>query len=118
MTRVRLKVIRELKADEVLNDARGWTVNLAIFRILFLSFGVLPWALLFLDWTEKILPGISHEIWVPISFYRLLPVGFLGNVRVARGLAVTDIVLIVFGIFGFWKQDLAHIKAQWDLSSG
>jgi hypothetical protein len=104
LTRVQLAVIRALKADEVLNDARGWTINLAIFRIVILSFGVLPWALLFLEWTETILPGISREMWVPVSFYRLLPLGFLGNVGVARGLAVADIVLITLGIIGFWTR--------------
>jgi hypothetical protein len=90
-------VVRALKADEVLNNARGWTINLAIFRIIILSFGVLPWALLFLDWTQKNLPGISPEMWVPISFYRLLPVGFLGNVGFAHGLALADVVLITLG---------------------
>ena len=101
LTRVRLAVTRALKADEVLNDARGWTINLAILRIVILSFGALPWAVLFLHWTEKILPGISREMWVPVSFYRLLPVGFVGNVAVAGGLAAADIVLIALGIVGF-----------------
>jgi hypothetical protein len=36
LARARVAVIRALKADEVLNDARGWTANLAIFRIVFL----------------------------------------------------------------------------------
>ena len=104
LTRVRLAVIRALKADELLNDARGWGINLGISRIVILSFGVLPWALLFLHWTDTILPGISREMWFPISFYRLLPVDFLANIGFARCLAVADIVLIAFGIVGFWTR--------------
>jgi predicted DCC family thiol-disulfide oxidoreductase YuxK len=104
LTQARHEVIRGLRADEIFNDARGWTINLAIFRIVILSFGVLPWALLFLKWTEKILPGISPEMWVPVSFFRLLPAGFLSNVGVARGLAVADIVLVILGIIGFWTR--------------
>jgi predicted DCC family thiol-disulfide oxidoreductase YuxK len=88
-------------SDEVLNDARGWTTNLAIFRIIFLGFAVLPSALWLLDWTEKILPGLPRGLWVPISFYRLLPYGLLSNVALARALALANILLVVLGLIGF-----------------
>jgi predicted DCC family thiol-disulfide oxidoreductase YuxK len=104
LARARVAVIGAFKADEVLNDARGWTANLAIFRVVFLSCSVLPSALQFLDWTEKILPGLSRGMWVPISYYRLLPVGLLGNVRFAQSLAMADIVLIILGIVGFYTR--------------
>jgi predicted DCC family thiol-disulfide oxidoreductase YuxK len=98
---IRSAVIRAWKADEVFTNPRGWTANLAIFRIVFLSFGVMPWALHFWSWTEKILPGIPREMWVRVSFYRLLPIGLLANVPVAQALAIADIVLIILGIVGF-----------------
>jgi len=101
LDRVRSAVIRAWQADEVATSPRGWTANLAIFRIVFLSFGVLPRALLFLRWTAEILPGLPRGMWSPISFYRLLPIGVLGSVAVARVAAVADITLIVFGIVGF-----------------
>jgi predicted DCC family thiol-disulfide oxidoreductase YuxK len=104
LSRARAAVIGALRADEVLNDPRGWTANLAIFRIVFLGFCVLPWALRFLEWSQKVLPTLSRDMWVPISFYRLLPVGLLGNVGFAQGLAVADIVLITLGIVGFYTR--------------
>ena len=103
-SRVRSAMIRALKADEVLATPRNWTANLAIFRIIFLCFGALPMALTFLRWTENILPGITPGMWAPVSFYRLLPIGLLGNVEVAHLLAVADVVLIVLGIVGFWTR--------------
>lgn len=99
--RIRAAIISALNADEILTSPRGWTANLAIFRIVFLSFVALRRALEFLSWTEKILPGFPRGMWVPVSFYQLLPIGLLGNAAVARVLAVADIVLIVFGIVGF-----------------
>src|SRR5579862_4620768 len=104
LTGVRNALIRALRSDETANDARGWAINLAIFRIVFLTFGALRWALIFLEWTEKILPGISREMWVPVSFFRMFPVGFLGNVAVARGVAVADILFIILGIAGYWTR--------------
>lgn len=104
LAKARAAVIGAIRADEVRNDARGWTANLAIFRIVYLSFCGLPWALRYLHWTEKILPNLSRSMWVPISFYRLLPVGLLGNVRLAQGLAVAEIVFIVLGIVGFYTR--------------
>jgi predicted DCC family thiol-disulfide oxidoreductase YuxK len=103
-TRFRDAVIRGLKADEVLNDSRGWAINLAVFRIVFLYFAVLPRASRFLRWTVSILPGYSRDMWVPVSFYRLLPIGLLANVKIAHWLAVANLVLIVLGIVGFWTR--------------
>jgi predicted DCC family thiol-disulfide oxidoreductase YuxK len=103
-TRTRDAIIHGLKADEVLNDSRGWAINLAVFRIVFLCFCVLPRATRFLRWTVNILPGYSRDMWVPVSFYRLLPVGLLANVEIAHWLAVANLALIVLGIVGFWTR--------------
>jgi hypothetical protein len=94
-------VRRSFRSDEILNGARGWTANLAIFRIIFLSLAVLPSALWMLDWTDRILPGLRSGRWVPISFYRLLPLGLLSNVPFARALALTNVLLVVLGLIGF-----------------
>jgi predicted DCC family thiol-disulfide oxidoreductase YuxK len=102
--RMRSAVLRAWKGDETITTPRGWCVNLAIFRIAFLCFGVMPQALNFLSWTEKVLPGISSGMWVPVSFYRLLPIGLLQNVPLARALAVSDIILICLGIVGLYTR--------------
>ncbi|HXW14236.1 MAG TPA: DCC1-like thiol-disulfide oxidoreductase family protein [Terriglobia bacterium] len=102
--RIRSAAVRAFQADEVLASSRDWTVNLAIFRIVFLSCGALPSALTFLSWTKNILPGITPEMWAPVSFYRLLPIGLIGNLELAQLLAVADLVLIVLGIVGFWTR--------------
>jgi predicted DCC family thiol-disulfide oxidoreductase YuxK len=104
LTRIRSAVIRGLKADRIVTTPRGWTANLAIFRIVYLCFGALPCALKFLSWTQKILPGISPEMWHPISFYHLLPISLLGNIEFDRLLAVADVLFIVLGIVGFWTR--------------
>jgi predicted DCC family thiol-disulfide oxidoreductase YuxK len=109
--RVRDAITRGLKADEVLNDSRGWAINLAIFRIIFLYFAVLPRALRFLSWAVNILPGYSRDMWVPVSFYRLLPIGLLGNVQIVRWIAVANLVLIVLGIVGFWTRSSIGLGA-------
>ena len=102
-TRIRIpSAIRgAFKSDEILTTPRNWAVNLAIFRIVFLLFGAMPLALDFLRWTHTILPGIAPDMWIPFSFYRLLPIGLLGNVALGRVLAVADIVLILFGVVGY-----------------
>lgn len=104
LTRMRSAIVCELRADRILTAPRGWTANLAIFRILYLSLGALPYAMKFFSWTQKILPGITPPMWAPMSFYRLLPVSLLGNVELDRFLAVADLVLIVLGILGFWTR--------------
>jgi predicted DCC family thiol-disulfide oxidoreductase YuxK len=101
ITTIHDAVRRAFGSDEIQNGARGWTVNLAIFRIIFLSFAVLPSALWMFDWTERILPGLRSGLWVPISFYRLLPLGLLSNVAFARALALTNVLLVVLGLIGF-----------------
>ena len=90
-----------LRLDQFLNDFRGWTANLAIFRIIYLGFAVLPTDLRLLDWTERILPELRQGLWVPISFYRLLPFGLLSNVALAHALALANILLVVLGLIGF-----------------
>jgi predicted DCC family thiol-disulfide oxidoreductase YuxK len=109
--RARDAILRGLKADEVLNDSRGWAINLAVFRIVFLYFCVLPRALRFLRWTVNILPGYSRVMWVPVSFYRLLPLGLLANARIAHWLAIANVVLIVLGIVGFWTRSSIGLSA-------
>jgi predicted DCC family thiol-disulfide oxidoreductase YuxK len=101
ITEIRHGMGRAFRLDEILNDARGWTANLAIFRIIYLGFAVLPSDLWLLDWTERILPGLHRGLWVPISFYRLLPFGLLSNVALARALALANILLVVMGLIGF-----------------
>src|SRR5271157_735344 len=102
--RAREAIIRGLQVDEVSNDPRGWTINLAIFRVAFLSLVTMPCALWFLNWTANVLPNISRDIWASVSFYRLLPLGLLRNVLLARSLALADIVLILLGIVGCWTR--------------
>jgi predicted DCC family thiol-disulfide oxidoreductase YuxK len=90
-----------LHADEIATDGRGWSVNLDVFRIIFLGAAVLPWALWNLAWIETILPGLSRDVWVPVSFYRLIPLDVLTRAIVAHTLAVINLVFIVLGLIGF-----------------
>jgi hypothetical protein len=94
-------VSRAFRSDEILTTPRDWAFNLATFRIVFLLFGAMPLALDFLRWTHTTLPGVAPDMWIPLSFYRFLPTGLLGNVALGRVLAVSDIVLIVLGIVGY-----------------
>jgi len=91
---------RRLPSDEMVTDGRGWSVNLDIFRIVFVGFAVLPWALRNLGWIDRILPGLPSAAWSPISFYRLLPLAVLTNVGLAKTLAVVNLVCIVLGLIG------------------
>lgn len=91
---------RWFKADEVLNGDRGWTYNLAIFRIVFLGGAVLPFAWGVLKWTKKVLPGLPPDVWIPVSFYRHLPLNLISNVETAYWLATINIGLICLGLFG------------------
>ncbi|MGC2332929.1 MAG: hypothetical protein WA581_15860 [Candidatus Acidiferrales bacterium] len=102
-TRIRIPSAfrRAFRSDEILTTPKNWALNLAIFRMVFLLFGAMPLALQFLRWTHAILPGVAPDMWIPFSFYRVLPIGLLANVALDRVLAIVDIVLILFGIVGF-----------------
>jgi predicted DCC family thiol-disulfide oxidoreductase YuxK len=89
-----------LRLDQVLTNPGGWSANLAIFRIVYLGYAVLPADLWLLHWTESILPGLRRGLWVPVSFYRLLPFGLLSNVALARTLALANIFLVALGLIG------------------
>jgi predicted DCC family thiol-disulfide oxidoreductase YuxK len=93
-----------LTTDELVTDERGWSFNLAIFRVVFLFAGALPWAIRNFEWAQKILPGLPRNVWAPISFYQWIPYSVLGNTPLVKGLAILNIALIVLGIFGFYTR--------------
>jgi predicted DCC family thiol-disulfide oxidoreductase YuxK len=95
---------RWFHADEVMNDHRGWAFNLAVFRIIFLSFAVLPSALGMVRWTGVTMPGLPLTVWAPVSFYRALPLEVISNSAFAHPLALADVGLIVMGILGIWTR--------------
>jgi predicted DCC family thiol-disulfide oxidoreductase YuxK len=93
-----------LLADQRCTDERGWSFNLAIFRIVFLFAGALPWAVRNFLWAEKILPGIPRDVWVPVSFYQWISYSLLSNIGLVKALAILNIALIVLGIVGFYTR--------------
>jgi predicted DCC family thiol-disulfide oxidoreductase YuxK len=93
-----------LTGDEFQTSGQGWSFNLAIFRVVFLIGVALPWAVRNIRWLETILPGLGQELWLPVSFYRLLPFQLVTNLPLDLTLAVVNILLIGFGIFGFWAR--------------
>jgi len=95
---------RWFTADEVRTDDRGWTYNLAIFRIVFLAMVALPFALHVVRWTARVMPELPPDVWVPISFYQLVPMNLLRNASLAHALAVLDLVLIVLALLGIWTR--------------
>ena len=92
--------MRWIRADEVRTDDHGWALNLAIFRIVFLTAAALPTALGALGWALRVLPGLPREVWAPISFYRYLPFELLASPSVAVPLAALGVGLIGLGILG------------------
>jgi predicted DCC family thiol-disulfide oxidoreductase YuxK len=99
---------RWFRADEVMNDERGWAFNLALFRIIFLYFAVLPFAMGVLRWTEYVMPVLPATVWVPISFYRYLPFHVVSDSGLAYWLAVVNVAVIIMGILGvFTRYSLA-----------
>ena len=50
---------RAFRADERATDAAGWALNLAIFRIVYLSLGVSPLAIDTWIWTRRALPDLG-----------------------------------------------------------
>jgi predicted DCC family thiol-disulfide oxidoreductase YuxK len=93
-----------LAADGLATDERGWSFNLAILRIVFLSAGALPWAVRNFEWADKILPGVPPNVWAPVSFYQLIPHSMLSDVPLVKALAVLNIAFIVLGIVGFYTR--------------
>jgi len=102
-------VNRWFKADELLNHDRGWTYNLAIFRVVFLGVGVLPFAWDVIEWTDQVMPGLPKDAWVPISFYRYLPFDFISNVALAHWLSVANFALLGLGLLG--------VRTRWTLGA-
>src|SRR5215470_5954577 len=88
------------RADERDNSDRGWTFNLAIFRIVFLGAVVLPFALDTVIWTEHVMPLLPQTAWQPISFYRYLPFALVIDATIAYKLAVANVVLIGLALTG------------------
>ncbi len=96
-----MKLTAWLNADEVVTDERGWSVNLDIFRVIFLALAVLPWAFRNLHWIDDVMPDIPRGVWAPISFYQWLPFSVLTNANLAKALALLNIICIVLGLVGF-----------------
>jgi predicted DCC family thiol-disulfide oxidoreductase YuxK len=91
-------------ADSVATDQRGWSFNLAIFRIVFLIAGALPWAIRNLHWADQVLVGLPTAVWTPISFYRWIPYSILSNVALVEILAILNLALILLGILGLYTR--------------
>jgi hypothetical protein len=88
-------VARWFHADETATDDIGWTANLAVFRIAFLALAALPFGFRLLSWTIVMMPSIPAGGWVPISFYRYVPLAILSNAKLAEVLIIADLVLLV-----------------------
>lgn len=100
------------RVDETHNSDRGWTYNLAIFRIVFLGVVVLPFARRMVWWTESAMPLLPRDVWVPLSFYRYLPFDVLVDARIAHSLAVANVVLVALALLGVctrWTLGLATL---------
>ena len=105
-------LVRRLRADERANGDRGWTYNLAIFRIVFLGFVAFPGARGMVLWTHYGMPLLPQNVWDPISFYRYLPLAIVTNATLAHSLAVANAVLIGMALVGLctrWTLSLATV---------
>ena len=89
-----------IRRDEVETDARGWTVNLAVFRVVLLAAIALPFAWRTLQWTERVLPDLPRDAWRPVSFYAWLPLDVLADARLARWLVLADLATLVLALVG------------------
>jgi predicted DCC family thiol-disulfide oxidoreductase YuxK len=89
-------------ADELATDGRGWSVNLDIFRVVFLSAASFTWAIRNLSWIVSVMPGLPGSAWSPVSFYRVVPFALLTNASFAETLAIANLLCIVLGIIG-WR---------------
>src|SRR5262249_56904666 len=72
-TSLAMHVVRAFRRDEQATDVAGWAFNLAVFRIVYLTAGVLPLAIDTFQWTRHALPGLHPVLWQPVSFFRWLP---------------------------------------------
>jgi predicted DCC family thiol-disulfide oxidoreductase YuxK len=90
--------------DALAADERGWSFNLAIFRIVFLCAGALPWAIRNIEWAQRILPGIPRNVWAPVSFYQWISYSVLSNAPLAKALAICNIAFVILGILGFYTR--------------
>ena len=99
-----MSIRRWFKADEIATDDFGWTANLAIFRIAFLSAIALPFAWDVLRWTELVMPSLPAEVWIPTAFYHHIPLNWLVNAAIAHALAEADVALIAIAIAGLFTR--------------
>jgi hypothetical protein len=98
---VMTRLARAFRADERATDAAGWALNLAIFRIAYLSLGVLPLAVDTWRWTRRALPGLHPDLWVRVSFFRSLPLSLTTDAVLGQALAVVLIALVTLGVLGY-----------------
>ena len=89
------------RRDAEVTDAAGWALNLAIFRIVYLTAGVLPLAVDTFWWTRSALPGLHPTLWEPVSFFRWLPLAVVSDPTLGQALAVLLIALVVLGAVGY-----------------
>src|SRR5580704_9636055 len=99
------------KADSIATDDLGWSANLAIFRLVFLSLVILPLGVQIVHWTATTMPSLPREIWRPISFYRWIPDDYLKDARIAHCLAVIDLCAILFGLVRFYARSTLGLAA-------
>jgi hypothetical protein len=97
-------LVSAIRRDAVATDARRWTVNLAIFRVVLLGLGALPFAWRTLQWTEHVLPGLPRDAWRPVSFYAYLPLDVLADARLARWLVLADLAMIALALVGVFTR--------------
>jgi len=97
-------------ADELATDGRGWSFNLAIFRVSFLAGAVLPWALSNFFWIREVLGTLPRTLWVPVSFYRFLPFAVFSSVSLATALSVLNLALVCLGIVGLFTRSALAVS--------
>src|SRR5262245_36919981 len=88
------------RLDEQATDAAGWALNLAVFRIVYLTAGVLPLAIDTFQWTRHSVPGLHPVLWQPVSFFRWLPLGVIADPELGQALAAILAGLVVLGALG------------------
>src|SRR5215468_4408565 len=99
-TSLTTRVVRAFRLDEQATDAAGWAFNLAVFRIVYLTAGVLPLAIDTFQWTRHALPGLHLVLWQPVSFFRWLPLGVIADPGLGQALAAILVGLVVLGALG------------------
>ena len=94
------RVVRAFQLDQEATDAAGWAFNLAVFRIVYLTAGVLPLAIDTFQWTRHALPGLHPVLWQPVSFFRWLPLSVIADPGLGQALAAILVGLVVLGALG------------------